>query len=1123
MLRKPQDPTRPCAKAPVCLGLLLALALLALAALPGLASADVQTIEFDAAPPALGSPLDSQGDVSFPAELGFRPYRTEVGPQRAHSGGGVGDLGRCVAEAEASGKNPGACETFTAASTGLLARTASSVRLFAGRFGPTDPSEEPEQALLHAYDAAGNPIGTAGPVTLSESFDAPLEVTSPTGQIASFRVEATIGFGQAPGPDLGIDDLSVNFAGGGKPDFGIATGAEVVGLVQGQSNQVPVQINRLNGSNGPIELTVSGLPQGVSAAPVTVQGAQTKATIVLSAAPNAPDTNFEVSEATIEGDPLGDPSVGPGPRGAGLLLRVGTDFVLSGPELPVEVPDCAPLDVPIEISRNIAFASDITLSVRGEGGEPLPPGVSAEILPSPVISHGDGDLLAKRTLRLRADPAAELNQREFGLLLDLRAQAGTDGAQHRFPLQTFAASSRARIATAAPGSGHGYTPRLGGPGSRVRIRGTGFCQGTTVEVGNPRAIAPATLVNDRTIEFEVPRYANNGPVTIIPPDGLRHYRAEDRLTVDSFRNTQGFQFANYPFGSLSLGELTEAFGADELFVSTNPCWPFGECRIRTSILDPVATIDWGVLNLALRYGAKAHCFGMSLASEELQSGIVPFRRLDPPPNARVFDLGGPDGPSERLNSFLDAEQAKQGSNELIAAWYNRDKSLQAQLNTIEREFHHGREPLISLQNGARGHTVLAYDMAQTPQTAEIYVYDSQVPFAAWEGEDITGAHREAVDESVIYVDKARKSWRLYHGGANWTGGDHGTLWAQPHDAVPADPSLPGESRLREFLATVTFGSAEGSVRTRAGSPGAEFLPTTDGAAAGDGASGTWVTGARTRPLRVTFEGTGAGTYTQAYTAPGFTASAADVRTAEGVTDTVTGSRDSLSFASGRDRPLRIELARRTGAAASTAVALDTHASAEGADTAGIAADGALTYAHDGAPTAVGFSLTTVRRDGGPATFVSGPLHVGRGERLRATPLDRDLRRVRLSVRGADGRESSRVLRNRGRAHGRLAIGPPRLASRRLSMRVALSGLHGPAILGATLRLMRGGHLVARRAVALRGAHGAREIAWSLPRPIRSGNYRLLADIRAIATAARGGSVAQSASAHRAAKVTIGGN
>ena len=62
-------------------------------------------------------------------------------------------------------------------------------------------------------------------------------------------------------------------------------------------------------------------------------------------------------------------------------------------------------------------------------------------------------------------------------------------------------------------------------------------------------------------EFYSP-LATTGNVTILPAQGDPVYSSSNVLQIDSFRNTDGFQFRNFDYDGLSLGELTDAFGTD---------------------------------------------------------------------------------------------------------------------------------------------------------------------------------------------------------------------------------------------------------------------------------------------------------------------------------------------------------------------------------------------------------------------------------------------------------------------------------------------------------------------------------------------------------------------------------
>ena len=1124
------------------LGLLAAALCIAAAVLPAAARADLQTLDFESGP-ALGTPVDGVGDVSFPRAEGFRPYRVDVG-SRAHSGTVVGDIGRCAEE----NTEAGGCEFFNALTVGRLARTADRVTLFAGRFGPVDPISDPEFAVLTILRADGSEIAHTAPIAVDDSgFDAELSLASAAGDIAAFRVEAfKLGpTGKGAGGDLGIDDVKVSFASGAKPDFAVATSNEVVPLVQGQSAEVPVTLSRVNGSSGPVQFTVTNLPKGVSAkvSPNPLPGGQTAATITLTAAPDAPDTAFLPVDATVTADPLGDADVGPAPRSATLSVRVATSFGLRSGEvtdanqkggswIQIPAPDCTAFDVPLEITRDIGLKQDISLSLVTENQEApgLPPGITASILPDPVVSPGGG-LIAHRTLRFQAEAGADLNRLSQLIDVEARIGSGPGAIVKRLAFEMTRQRPEAHVATSTPGSGLASTPRFGRDGTHVQIHGSGFCPGTTVEVGNSRAQADARVVDPHTIEFTTPRTATSGRILIIPPGSLLRYPTEDSLTVDSVRNRDAFQFHNMAFHHLSLDEFTEAFGADEIFIKANPCWPLGDCGISTGIVSPTAALKWGILELGMRQ-VGGHCFGISLAIERMKAGKVSYARFSADGGGRAhnaFELSGGGGPSPGLESFLDAMHTRQATSEFLREYFRRPKSLQPQLDEIDRQFSHFRMPIISMRDGTfSGHAVLVYDLEQTPTSADIYVYDNNRPFSKDEESKDGELHENRLRTGVIHVDKVAKTWtypeeasRDAEGevGLSKNGGNDGSLWVIPAAATPENPHLPGFAALDEGLSYVLMGGSA-AARPAVSSPGAESLPGLADSAAGRGFGLTLIKKASSGPFRVGLTGRGSGTYSQAYVAPGFLASVGGVETEKGVRDTLRGEGDSLSFDSGMARPLAIKLARQSAPGEALAATLQTHASAGGSDSAGFTDGGDLTYAHEGAATTVRFTVTDVRTNGGPSTFQSGPVRVHSGDRLRLSAVGRALGRMRLTVRGADGRRRTRTLRNHGHSHRRLSIRAPRVSRHRLVVPFKLSGFHSRAIVGAVLRLMHGGHLVAQKAVAIRVKSGKGRVTWRLPQAAKRGGYRLLADFHALSTGARGATGSASVSSSRRFRVQI---
>jgi hypothetical protein len=152
----------------------------------------------------------------------------------------------------------------------------------------------------------------------------------------------------------------------------------------------------------------------------------------------------------------------------------------------------------------------------------------------------------------------------------------------------------------------------------------------------------------------------------------------------------------------------------------------------------------------------------------------------------------------------------------------------------------------------------------------------------------------------------------------------------------------------------------------------------------------------------------------------------------------------------------------------------------------------LVYTHRGATTRASFTLTSVQRNGGPVTFSSGPITVRRGERLRLTPASwRSLDRVRVS----SSKGSSRVLRNRAAFAARFSVGTPKLTKGRASVATSIGRLPAQTVGGIVLRLMRGHHTLAHKAIAITAPkRGRHSYSWALPKSVKRGTYRLVTNM-----------------------------
>ena len=1035
---------------------------------PAVASADRINLDFESGPP-LRTPVQDDylaaGFVKFPHDPGFRPYRTDVG-NRAHSGHVVVDVGGDLCPLEFPGAGAD-CEFVHGGTTAILTRTATAVTVFAGTIDPSTPAETVQ---LIGHRTNGTDV-TSATVTIdgTTGLTTPVSVSSPGGDIDGFTLTSN-------GGDVAFDDLTLDFPANSLPDINPTTTNQVVPLLDGGSTQVPVDLGRVNGSNGPVQISVAGLPQGVTASvagnPVTADNA----VITLTAAPDAPSTDFRPVDMTVSADPMHNASVAPAVRTVGLDMRVASPFDLqlaSGTSADRALPACAPVNVPVQVPRDIALNDNIHMSVAG-----LPAGVTASILPSPDVAPGGG-LTADRTIQLTRTTGAALPA-------DVTVKAQTQSITRTMTLHL---ADAVQTATASPG--FGLTSRLeSGVGTPITVTGNGFCPGTRVLVGNSFAPADVTVVDPQTLSFDVPRLATTGPVTIVPPAGDPPYASANSLTIDSVRNVDAFPFANFSFDGLSLGELTDAYGAQELFVSVNPCGLFGgDCRIVTPIPNPLTAIEWPIISKALS-ASNGHCFGISRAVQEFLDGKKPVRDIS---SGSIFDTPSAARPSTDVIHFLDGQHSLQASDQFLSAWFTRFKTVGAQTARVQNALSRRDFPIVTIQHGLEGHAVLAYDSVTNPDgTVDVYVYDSNRPFTPSEDAN-GGVHAAQVNQSVVHLDPAGGKWSyLMADGTTWQGGGN-TIFVVPEDVIPQSPSLPGLSTLTSALAGLEFtifGSQDASVRV-AGSPSPDhFLPALDSHAV-PGTGGTIVSGKRGGPTSTHLIGRKRGHYSAAVVRNGFAASVSDVATKRGVHDDVRAQGDSLTFAGGMDRPLTVDLADQPKGAMAWSATLHTQTDAGGSDGASLAPSGTLEYSHHGSATTISFTLSGMMGNGESATFASGPIRIEPGDHLAVRP-GAGMRTATVTVRGRHGRIRRVALGNRNRSHARVSVARPLLSGSRVTVPVRIAGVRGTAVIGVVVKVVRGRHTVVALATGRQTRNGARTFTFRLP-SLRHGRYRLVAD------------------------------
>jgi len=1074
----------------------LTLALLAALLVVPAARADTITIDFETGPPIGTAINDDYLTSSFTrfqlADFGFRPYRKTVAAGLAHSGTTVANIGPDLC-GPAEGQQGADCEFVFGGTTARFSHTASSVTLYVGRF---TADGNPENAQLKAFNAGGTQIASSAltAVPLAPGFSTPVTVSSAGNDIARVQLQFT----ETTGVLVGFDDLTIDFPAGTVADVSLSGPVNPTTVLQGTTTDVPISLTRINGSNGPVTLSASNLPTGVSATftPNPVPGTQDAAVMHLTATDTAPQF-FQPQDVTVTAASIPpDANVLPEPRTLHVPVTVRTQFELSRVGSgPVQVPHCAPADVGLRVQRDFAFATQGKVVNLAVG--PLPAGVTAEFLPSATISP-NGGLIAEPTLRFRRGTqnvpagfattvtATALNAPTRTLSLTLAGAAPT------------AALDATTLSGAVPG-------RLQ-PGSTIRLTGNGFCPGTKVRVGNDLAEVDPTIDPSQTaLTFQLPRLATTGNVKVVPPGGATAYASTNTITVRSTRNVNGFQFNNPGWGNLSFDEITSLVGTEEMFLSTNPCWPFYDCTIALPIPDPIAFAKWQIIEQVVQESG-GHCFGISRFLQEIGARRITNAQFAPGVTT-TFGLPSRSGPNEALSHYLDHRHAGQTTKEFLLHYGLRDDSISTQLSRLRTELAAGRLASLMIKKSfTEGHVISAYDMETLPDgSTVVWTYDNETEFIPQEESDTTGVtHRDRENASRVIVNAAKTRWDYTGGG--WHGGNDGSFYISTLNDWPAGtaPTLPG---VVDALIGI-FGSADGAAVTGPEPKGAEILPVLDRSAI-PGAAGFVIGAPKTKAVTHVMEGRKDGTYDQMIMGGGFIGAVEDVKTAKGVTDRLHGNPgdETITFSGERSRALKLEVGSEKRSS-SRAATISTHTFGGGSETAALPGGAALRYEHDGPATTFSFELESVERGASAAHFESGPIAIGKGDRVVAKPADwRRLDSVRVSVRRANGTVTTRRARNRASSPVKIAVSKPRLrkAAGRTTATVTtrLRKVVPDSVLGVTLRLIRGGRTVARKGFAVkRPRNAARTFSFKLPKGLRRGTYRLAADVTVVSTGAK---------------------
>jgi hypothetical protein len=379
----------------------------------------------------------------------------------------------------------------------------------------------------------------------------------------------------------------------------------------------------------------------------------------------------------------------------------------------------------------------------------------------------------------------------------------------------------------------GYNVTYLQTGSEVDIAGYGFQQGAKVIFGDPSTSDPQKLLKlantpgigatpitinggGTWLSVDVPRYAVDGPVEVIEPDGtpLKATQVQD-FVVSNYRDTFGFSFQNFNF-NITWDLLKGEYGGKQV--------DYTVLDYDTGIPTWQALLVWGFA--AWKLNGKGACYGMALTSvllSEYQPGLI--NGTNGLPNGAaptVFNLQQ-NGP---LTTMIEQNHLAQFSAQIIAAFKNwQIANSQNQIdagyvyNLIAAALQQGDHPIVSLQSGAN-HSVVAYDLEPGPkQNGDYYidVYDPDRPFDGLDAQEHTDPtkHMNIEQASRIYVDPSSGWSFMMNGGGTYSGG-FGTLEVLPAGLVAGGVTFP--TTLDGVLKVILGSSGRSAPASRSGTP-----------------------------------------------------------------------------------------------------------------------------------------------------------------------------------------------------------------------------------------------------------------------------------------------------------------
>jgi hypothetical protein len=902
---------------------------------------------------------------------------------------------------------------------GRFTTTPNRVAVYAGLF---DGQNGSETVTLTAYDIFNNPIGhSTGAVTPGAGFHNRLEVQSSSANIVSFTVtEGTGGYA------VGIDDLNFTIPPiPPPPDFylGVAPLGTSDHIAAGvASYYLKLFDYGLNCCEGPVQLTVSGLPPGVSCAIANnplAQSPVTTTTLTFTASPTAPATGYPGALVTITGTPQ-SASAGIAPRSVQTRIVVIPPFTVTGPSSMTLI-RCITNSFPITVYADAAFSGSVNLSLGN-----LPLGFEYSFSPNPVVAGPGGEVASTLNIFSHLPNGAYRGQP-----ITIVGQNGSQTSVAQSSLTVLSGT----IDSFSPASG--YAPQSLQPGSVVTLHGSGYAPGCMVQFGNMYATnTPLAISPDGTqLTVRVPRLATTGPLAVLYPQNAQYdciFPSTGTFTVYTYRNVNGFPFNNndngpctfqYEVGGYSLQDFIDYYGGEQFIKGPDFCsifcFPCTCTGVPVGLPDPWALLVLGICDHEL--GTGGQCYGISDASLRLLYNdgkrVGDFQPQSPIPDGGspfgAWSLLGPDSGqcyegSHNLQHYVHLHHLAQCSLEYIGNWigdsgYHLTSGSSGVYQELENLLGHGDHPLVSLTHGTEGHAVVAYDLESMDGTMNnfyIYVYNPNAPFTVGENSNADTHMTEEFQHSRILVT-ADGTWSFdgdFSDGV-WNNTLNELVFV-PRGVIPNRPTIPSNGNFLRFVVfdgaatsqiTDTNGhvmlAVDGSMNTNPATrfPAGGVFPPLSGTHKTD----SYIVGTN-MPCTQVLHGVSNGTYTAYHIGNNFQVQWMNMPATTNTQDTVHFDPAGSAVFSTADASKSVSalvMARASNLFPRVAT-IATTSFQNGSDGIGFStARDSMTYTHSGSRTVFSLSVTYPNTNGQNEYFFLQNQAIGSGDAATISPTD----------------------------------------------------------------------------------------------------------------------------------------